>query len=91
MEAVPPCHAGFANRDAGSVGGHLLPGCTVFVGEVTIREMSGVESNAFQTRSPAWPSGLSRTDGSALPRRPRQGWFLPGLVRMGPNSAGPFV
>ena len=36
-------HAGFANRDGGSVGGHLLPGCTVFVGEVTIREMSGVE------------------------------------------------
>ena len=28
---------------ARSVGGHLLPGCTVFVGEVTIREMSDVE------------------------------------------------
>ena len=36
-------HAGFASRDGGSVGGHLLPGCTVFVGEATIREMSGVE------------------------------------------------
>ena len=24
-------------------GGHVLPGCTVFVGEVTIREMSDVE------------------------------------------------
>ncbi len=36
-------HAGFASREGGAVGGHLLPGCTVFVGEVTIREMSGVE------------------------------------------------
>jgi uncharacterized protein len=36
-------HAAFASRDGGSVGGHVLPGCTVFVGEVTIREMSGVE------------------------------------------------
>jgi uncharacterized protein len=36
-------HAGFANRDGSSVGGHVLPGCTVFVGEVTIREMSDVE------------------------------------------------
>ena len=36
-------HAGFASRDGATVGGHVLPGCTVFVGEVTIREMSGVE------------------------------------------------
>lgn len=36
-------HAGFARRDGESVGGHLMPGCTVFVGEVTIREMRGVE------------------------------------------------
>lgn len=36
-------HAGFASREGGAVGGHLLPGCTVFVGEVTIREMSGVD------------------------------------------------
>jgi hypothetical protein len=36
-------HAGFASRDGASVGGHLLPGCIVFVGEVTIREMSDVD------------------------------------------------
>ena len=36
-------HAAFANREGGSVGGHLLPGCTVFVGEVTIREMADVD------------------------------------------------
>jgi uncharacterized protein len=36
-------HAGFATRDGSSVGGHVLPGCVVFVGEVTIREMSDVE------------------------------------------------
>jgi predicted DNA-binding protein with PD1-like motif len=36
-------HAGFASRDGAAVGGHVLPGCTVFVGEVTIREMSDVE------------------------------------------------
>jgi predicted DNA-binding protein with PD1-like motif len=36
-------HAAFASRDGDSVGGHLLPGCTVFVGEVTIREMAGVD------------------------------------------------
>jgi len=36
-------HAGFASRDGESVGGHLLPGCIVFVGEVTVREMSGVD------------------------------------------------
>jgi uncharacterized protein len=36
-------HAGFARRDGETVGGHVLPGCTVYVGEVTIREMSDVE------------------------------------------------
>ena len=36
-------HASFAARDGHTVGGHLLPGCMVFVGEVTIREMSGVD------------------------------------------------
>lgn len=36
-------HATFASRDGNSVGGHLLPGCRVFVAEVTIREMSDVE------------------------------------------------
>ena len=36
-------HAGFATRDGSSVDGHVLPGCVVFVGEVTIREMSDVE------------------------------------------------
>jgi uncharacterized protein len=35
-------HAAFGDRDGGSVGGHVLPGCTVFVAEVTIREMRGV-------------------------------------------------
>ena len=35
-------HASFAARDGDTVGGHLLPGCVVFVGEVTIREMTGV-------------------------------------------------
>ena len=85
-------HAGFASRDGGSVGGHLLPGCTVFVGEVTIREMSGVELEARPRRDHR-PGALAavRTDRSASPGKPRQGWFLPGLVRMGPNPAGPFV
>jgi predicted DNA-binding protein with PD1-like motif len=36
-------HAGFASRDGDSVGGHVLPGCIVFVGEVTIREMGDIE------------------------------------------------
>jgi predicted DNA-binding protein with PD1-like motif len=36
-------HAAFASRDGDSVGGHVLPGCIVFVGEVTIREMAGVD------------------------------------------------
>lgn len=36
-------HADFSNRVGETVGGHLLPGCVVWVGEVTIREMTGVE------------------------------------------------
>lgn len=36
-------HATFADREGSAVGGHLLRGCTVWVGEVTIREMTGVE------------------------------------------------
>lgn len=36
-------HGAFADRDGASLGGHLLRGCTVFVAEVTIREMSDVE------------------------------------------------
>lgn len=36
-------HATFADREGAAVGGHLLPGCEVFVAEITIREMTGVE------------------------------------------------
>lgn len=35
-------HASFADADGATVGGHLLPGCEVFVGEVMIRELGGV-------------------------------------------------
>ena len=48
-------HAGFANREGSSVGGHVLPGCTVFVGEVTIREMSDVQLE----RAPDEVTGLA--------------------------------
>jgi uncharacterized protein len=48
-------HASFADREGRTVGGHLLPGCTVFVGEVTIREMSDVELE----RTPDEVTGLS--------------------------------
>lgn len=48
-------HAGFAARHGGTVGGHLLPGCEVFVAEFTIREMTGVEL----TRTPDEVTGLS--------------------------------
>lgn len=48
-------HAGFAARHGGTVAGHLLPGCEVFVAEVTIREMTGVELN----RTPDEVTGLS--------------------------------
>jgi predicted DNA-binding protein with PD1-like motif len=36
-------HATFSSREGDTVGGHLLPGCPVWVGEVTLREMTGVE------------------------------------------------
>jgi predicted DNA-binding protein with PD1-like motif len=36
-------HGTFADETGAAVGGHLLPGITVFVGEFTIREMTGVE------------------------------------------------
>ena len=48
-------HAAFADRDGASRGGHLLRGCTVFVAEVTIREMSDVEL----VRHPDEVTGLS--------------------------------
>jgi predicted DNA-binding protein with PD1-like motif len=48
-------HATFADRDGASLGGHLLRGCTVFVAEVTIREMSDVEL----VRHPDEVTGLS--------------------------------
>ncbi|HET6819380.1 MAG TPA: PPC domain-containing DNA-binding protein [Candidatus Limnocylindria bacterium] len=48
-------HATFGEHEGGTLGGHLLPGCTVFVGEVTIREMTGVEL----TRTPDEVTGLA--------------------------------
>jgi predicted DNA-binding protein with PD1-like motif len=36
-------HATFADENGACVGGHLIRGITVFVGEFTIREMTGVE------------------------------------------------
>lgn len=36
-------HATFADASGGCVGGHLLRGCEVFVAEVMIREITGVE------------------------------------------------
>lgn len=36
-------HAGVADINGEVVGGHLLPGCTVWVAEVEIRELLGVE------------------------------------------------
>jgi uncharacterized protein len=36
-------HATFAARSGAVVGGHLLPGCEVFVAEVSIHEVTGVE------------------------------------------------
>ena len=35
-------HATFADGDGTTVGGHLLPGCEVFAGEVMIRELGDV-------------------------------------------------
>ena len=48
-------HATFAEHEGGTLGGHLLPGCTIFVGEVQIREMTGVEL----TRTPDDLTGLA--------------------------------
>jgi predicted DNA-binding protein with PD1-like motif len=36
-------HADFSSRVGETVGGHLVPGCRVWVAEVTIREMTGVD------------------------------------------------
>ncbi|MBA3687856.1 MAG: DNA-binding protein [Chloroflexi bacterium] len=36
-------HATFGDRSGAAVGGHLVRGCEVFVAEITIREMTGVE------------------------------------------------
>jgi hypothetical protein len=35
-------HATFCDADGAALGGHLLRGCEIFAGEVTIREMTGV-------------------------------------------------
>jgi len=35
-------HATFADADGRTVGGHLLPGCDVFAGEVMLRELGNV-------------------------------------------------
>jgi uncharacterized protein len=35
-------HASFADETGAVAGGHLLPGCVVFVGEVMIRELANV-------------------------------------------------
>jgi uncharacterized protein len=48
-------HASFADRDGATVGGHLMRGCTVWVAEVTIREMTGVDL----VRTPDEVTGLN--------------------------------
>jgi len=48
-------HATFADVDGATVGGHLLPGCEVFAGEVMIREMTGVSL----VRQPDETTGLA--------------------------------
>lgn len=48
-------HATFSSVDGETVGGHLLPGCTVWVAEVTLREMTGVELE----RTPDEVTGLA--------------------------------
>ena len=48
-------HATFADREGNTVGGHLIRGCTVFLAEVTIREMTGVELE----RTPDEVTGLN--------------------------------
>lgn len=48
-------HASFGNRQGGTVTGHILPGCTVWVAEVTLREMTGVDLQ----RTPDETTGLA--------------------------------
>lgn len=48
-------HGSFATRTGEAVGGHLLAGCEVFVAEVSIREMTGVEL----VRTPDEVTGLA--------------------------------
>jgi predicted DNA-binding protein with PD1-like motif len=48
-------HATFSSRKGDTVGGHLLPGCGVWVAEVTLREMTGVELE----RTPDEVTGLA--------------------------------
>ena len=48
-------HATFADADGATVGGHLLPGCEVFAGEVMIREITGVSL----VRQPDEETGLA--------------------------------
>ena len=48
-------HATFADADGAAVGGHLLPGCEVFAGEVMIRELNGVSL----VRQPDEATGLA--------------------------------
>lgn len=48
-------HATFADADGATVGGHLLPGCEVFAGEVMIRELTGVSL----VRQPDEATGLA--------------------------------
>jgi hypothetical protein len=48
-------HATFSDRDGGTVGGHLLHGCRVWVAEVTLREMTGIELE----RTPDEVTGLA--------------------------------
>jgi predicted DNA-binding protein with PD1-like motif len=48
-------HASFSDESGATVGGHLIPGCTVWVAEVTIREMTGVELE----RTPDEVTGLA--------------------------------
>lgn len=48
-------HATLSDRRGNTVGGHLLRGCEVWVAEVTIREMTGVELS----RTPDEVTGLA--------------------------------
>jgi predicted DNA-binding protein with PD1-like motif len=48
-------HATFCDVAGAAVGGHLLRGCEIFAGEVTIREMVGVEL----VRTPDEVTGLA--------------------------------